>query len=42
MNRIIGGFGALWGAVGVFALLLFAIYRLSQHAVEAWHLGLNG
>ena len=39
---MIGGFGALWGAVGVFALLLSAIYRLSQHAVEAWHLGLTG
>ena len=39
---MIGAFGALWGAVGVFALLLSAIYRLGQRAVEAWHLGLTG
>ena len=39
---MIGGFGALWGAAGVLALLLSAIYRLGLRAVEAWHLGLTG
>lgn len=39
--RFIGQIGAAWGAVGVFAILLFAMYRLSQRAVAAYDGGLS-
>ena len=41
MNRLIGVFGAVWGALGVFGLLSFAIYRLAPRAVEAFEAGLT-
>ena len=36
MRRFIGVFGAAWGIVGVFAILLFAIYRLGVHVLVAF------
>jgi hypothetical protein len=42
MNRIVGLFGALWGAGGVSALLLFAIWRLTPKAAAAFEHGLTG
>jgi hypothetical protein len=41
MARFIGTLGASWGAVGVFGLLLFAIYRLTPRALEAYRDGLS-
>jgi len=41
MQRFVGILGALWGALGVFGLLLFAIYRLAPKAVEAYDGGLS-
>ena len=41
MNRFIGIFGAVWGIAGVFAILLFAIYRLGVHALAAFEAGLS-
>jgi hypothetical protein len=41
VQRITGVVGATWGALGVLALLLFAIYRLGQPAVAAIEAGLT-
>ena len=42
MDRLIGQFGAAWGVLGVIGLLLFAVYRLTPRAVEAFEMGLSG
>ncbi len=39
MSRTVGVLGVVWGIVGVFALLLVAIYRLAGRAMEAWDHG---
>lgn len=36
MNKQLGVIGAVWGVLGLCALLLWAIYRLSFYAVAAW------
>jgi hypothetical protein len=41
VDRWIGQFGAAWGALGVIGLLLFAVYRLTPLAVEAFETGLT-
>jgi hypothetical protein len=41
MNRFIGIVGAAWGALGVLAILVFAIYRLSTPALVAFDSGLS-
>ena len=41
MNRTLGRIGALWGIVGVSALLLFAIWRLAPRALDAFDTGLT-
>ncbi len=41
MNRFTGVVGAAWGALGVFALLVFAIYRLGERALAAFETGLS-
>jgi len=41
MQSFIGILGAMWGALGVFGLLLFAIYRLAPKALEAYDGGLS-
>jgi hypothetical protein len=41
MQRFVGSLGAVWGALGVFGLLLFAIYRLTFRALEAYDGGLS-
>ena len=40
-KRLIGVLGAAWGIVGVLAILLFAIYRLSAHVLVAFEAGLS-
>lgn len=39
--RWVGSIGAIWGAVGVFAMLGFAIFRLVQRAAIAYEMGLT-
>jgi hypothetical protein len=39
--RWVGRIGAIWGAVGVFSLLGFAIYRLAPLTVTAYKMGLT-
>ena len=41
MQSFVGILGVLWGALGVFGLLLFAIYRLAPKALEAYEGGLS-
>ena len=41
MSRLTGAVGAVWGASGVFALLLFAIYRLGGRALTEFAAGLT-
>ena len=41
MSRFTGVVGAAWGALGVFALLVFAIYRLGARALAAFETGLS-
>jgi len=36
VNKPLGIVGAAWGVLGLCALLLWAIYRLSFYAAEAW------
>lgn len=36
VNKQLGVIGAVWGVLGLCALLLWAIYRLSFYAVAAW------
>ncbi len=36
VNKQLGVIGAVWGVLGLCALLLWAIYRLSFYALEAW------
>jgi len=40
-SRFVGYMGAAWGAVGVTALLTFAIYRLAPKALAAYEGGLS-
>ena len=40
-RRAIGTVGALWGTAGVFALLVFAIWRLAPKAQAAYDMGLT-
>ena len=41
MGRIVGQLGVVWGIVGIFALLLSAVYRLGVRAVAAYEGGLT-
>lgn len=41
MNRLVGTLGVVWAVLGVSGLLLFAIYRLTPKAIEAYELGLS-
>ena len=41
MNRT-GRLGAIWGAVGVTGMLVFAIIRIAPKAVAAYEVGLDG
>ena len=41
MHRVIGTMGTLWGIVGVFGILLIAVYRLAMRAAEALEAGLT-
>lgn len=36
MNKQLGVIGAVWGVLGLSALLVWAIYRLSGYAMEGW------
>jgi len=36
VNKPLGIIGAVWGVLGLCALLLWAIYRLSIYAMEGW------
>ena len=40
--RWVGHLGAIWGAVGVLGLLVFAIFRLAPLAHAAYEMGLTG
>ncbi len=41
MNRWVGICGVVWGTVGVFAMLLFAVYRLVPRAIDTIDAGLS-